>query len=250
MELKTQADKPSERAKDMNRYYLNGIATYAFENKAELLEYLDSQKRILIAISSEKLLSNDPRFKSIVDENIGYPDGIGAVMALKRKGARAEKIAGAQFWLDIVGRYCGRKTFFLMGSTDDVINSTVSKLKAEYPGINIVGYRNGYLQDDDFEALKMELRENKPDIVFVAMGSPKQEFIMTELLTIHKALYMGLGGSFDLYCGKTKPVPEWWKKVFKWEGIYRCFLDMRNIQRWKRQIPVLRILYKIAFDRL
>ena len=46
---------------------------------------------------------------------------------------------------------------------------------------------------------------------------------MTELLAIHKALYMGLGGSFDLYCGKTKPVPEWWKKVFKWEGIYKMF---------------------------
>jgi UDP-N-acetyl-D-mannosaminouronate:lipid I N-acetyl-D-mannosaminouronosyltransferase len=234
----------------MNRHYLNGVATYAFQDKEELLEYLDSQKRILIAVNTEKLLSNDPDLKSIVNENIGYPDGIGAVMALKRKGAKATKIAGAQFWLDIVGRYCGGKTFFLVGSTEDVINSTVVKLKAEYPGINIVGYRNGYLQNDDLEALKNELREKKPDIVFVAMGSPKQEFVMTELLAIHRALYMGLGGSFDLYCGKTKPVPEWWKTVFKWEGLYRCFLDIKNMQRWKRQIPVLRILYKIAFDRL
>ena len=99
----------------------------------------------------------------------------------------------------------------------------MGKLRSEYPDIMVRGYRNGYFQDGEIEAVKGEIREKKPDIVFVAMGSPRQEFLMARLMAVHPALYMGLGGSFDLYCGKTKPVPEWWKKTFKWEGIYRCF---------------------------
>lgn len=234
----------------MNRIYLNGIATYACQSRSELLSYLDDQKKILIAINTEKLLNGNPAFRDVVNENIGYPDGIGAVMALRRKGVTAVKIPGAQFWLDIVNRYCSDRTFFLVGSTDEVIGLTVEKLNSEYPGIRIQGYRNGYFQKGELEVLKKEIVEKKPDVVFVAMGSPTQEFIMKDFLESHQALYMGLGGSFDLYCGKTKPVPEWWKKTFKWEGIYRCFSDIRNISRWKRQIPALRILYRLLFNKL
>ena len=82
------------------------------------------------------------------------------------------------------------------------------------------------------------------------MGSPKQEYIMSILLNKYPALYMGLGGSFDLYCGKAKPVPEWWNKIFKWEGLYRTLNDFYNIKRWKRQPPVLKIIYKVIFNKL
>jgi UDP-N-acetyl-D-mannosaminouronate:lipid I N-acetyl-D-mannosaminouronosyltransferase len=116
----------------MNRILLNGIATHSFKNREEFLSYLDNQKKILIAVNTEKLLNCDPTFRGIVNNNIGYPDGIGAVMALRRKGVEAVKIPGAQFWLDIVGRYLVNKTFFLVGSTEDVIELTVEKLKKEY----------------------------------------------------------------------------------------------------------------------
>jgi len=234
----------------MNRTLLNGLATHAFKSRAEFLSYLDDQKKILVAVNTEKLLNNDQAFRDVVNDNIGYPDGIGAVMALRRKGINTVKIPGAQFWLDIVDRYHANKTFFLVGSTEEVIKLTVEKLKKEYPGIKIHGYRNGYFQKGEIEALKNVIIEKKPDIVFVAMGSPKQEFIMKDFLASHPALYMGLGGSFDLYCGKTKPVPDWWKNTFKWEGIYRCFSDIKNISRWKRQLPALRILYLLFANKL
>lgn len=106
------------------------------------------------------------------------------------------------------------------------------------------------MNDNEFEKIKEDIREKKPHIVFVAIGSPKQEYIMAELIKCYPALYMGLGGSFDLYSGKVRPVPEWWKKLFKWEGIYRCFYDRRNVKRWKRQMPVLRIVYKILLNKI
>ena len=234
----------------MNRTYLNGVATFSFSSKHELLEYIKDKKKILIAINAEKILSNDHKIKQIINDNIGYPDGIGAIMALKRKGITAVKIPGVQLWLDIINKYHNEKTFYLIGATKEVINLTVKRLKSEYPKIRIKNFRDGYFDGSDFKKIKGDIKEKKPQIVFVAIGSPKQEYIMAELIKSYPALYMGLGGSFDVYSGKVRPVPEWWKKLFKWEGIYRCFYDRRNLKRWKRQMSVLRVVYKILLNKI
>jgi UDP-N-acetyl-D-mannosaminouronate:lipid I N-acetyl-D-mannosaminouronosyltransferase len=234
----------------INKIYLNGKAVYPFQNKDDLLRYIQDQKKILIAINTEKILSENQKLNSLINTNIGYPDGIGAVLALKRKGIKACKIPGAYLWLDIINRFQQNKTFYLIGSTDLVIEATVQKLKQDYPHIKIKGYRNGYFGDNEMFSIVEDIKIKKPDIVYVAMGSPKQEYVMSELLEQHPALYMGLGGSFDLYAGKTKPVPQWWNKIFKWEGLYRCFDDFKNIDRWKRQAPALKIIPKIIFNKL
>ena len=76
------------------------------------------------------------------------------------------------------------------------------------------------MKTNDEEELIEDLLLKKPDIVFVAMGSPKQEYLMEKLYNNHKALYQGLGGSFDLYINKTRRAP----KIFLntgLEGFYR-----------------------------
>ena len=60
--------------------------------------------------------------------------------------------------------------------------------------------------------LKNIIEEFKPDIVYVAMGSPKQEKLMERIQKSHDAVYQGLGGSFDVYIGAVKRAPEWWVK--------------------------------------
>ena len=234
----------------MRHAYLNGKKTHAFCSKEDLIRYITEKNTILIAINSEKILNEDAKLSEIINDNIGYPDGVGAVLALRRKGIPAVKIRGAELWLDIIDAYQQEKSFYLLGGTDEVIRKTVETLKKDFPAIRIQGFRNGYFDKVQYAEIKEDIRIKKPNIVFVALGSPKQEYIMADLIQDHSALYMGLGGSFDLYCGKTKPVPEWWNKVFMWEGIYRCFLDNKNLPRWQKQIPALRILYRIAFNRL
>ena len=91
-------------------------------------------------------------------------------------------------------------TFYLIGSTEDTICATVKKLKELYPDINIVGYRNGFIKEtSEKEALLVDVKEKKPDFVFVAMGFPIQELLMYELYRIHTATYLNLGGSFDVF---------------------------------------------------
>jgi UDP-N-acetyl-D-mannosaminouronate:lipid I N-acetyl-D-mannosaminouronosyltransferase len=234
----------------MNRIFLNGSGTFPFYSQEELLKYINDKKKILIAINTEKILSKDTVLKSIINNNIGYPDGIGAVMALKRKGVNAAKIAGAKLWLDIIKKYHHRKSFYLIGSTQEVIVKTYEELITQFPAIKIKNYKNGYFNREDLAYIIQDIKNKAPDIIFVAMGSPKQEYIMHELIKNYPAQYVGLGGSFDLFCMKARPVPEWWIRIFKWEGLYRAFNDFTNIKRWKRQFFALKIIYWILFDKL
>src|SRR5690625_5994987 len=81
--------------------------------------------------------------KNIINENIGFPYGGGAVHALKKKGVKAQKIAGAEFWLNIIEEFYKEKSFYLIGAEPEVIEGTIEKLRWKFQGIRIVGYHDG-----------------------------------------------------------------------------------------------------------
>ena len=231
---------------NIDSQYINGKKIHAFPSKGQFLDFLDPKKAVLVALNAEKLNKSDSKLNRIINANIGYPDGIGAVWALKRKGLDAVKIAGAEFWLDIVARYHLTKSFYLLGASQEVIDLTFSKLKDEYPGINIVGYRNGFLKEGDKMSIMEEFNQKKPDVVFVSMGSPKQEFLMEEFLKHHPALYMGLGGSFDVYSGSKKRAPKFFIR-FGLEWFYRLLKEPTRISR---QLNLIKFFFKIIFDKI
>jgi len=228
-----------------NSTLVNGIKINSFISKDQFLDYINDKKNILVAINAEKILKEDIRLKNIINENIGYPDGVGAVMALKQKGLNATKIPGSEFWLDIINKYQNEKSFYLIGTTTEVIENTVKKLKQEYPNINILGYQNGFINESQKIALKEKLKDLKPDVVFVAQGSPRQEFLMDELIKIHPALYMGLGGSFDIYGGDKKRAPKIYLD-FHCEWLYRLLKEPTRISR---QLSLIKFLYKLIFNK-
>lgn len=225
----------------------NNVRCFAPASRKELMNYAVEQQSILVAVNAEKILHATDESRSIINRNIGYPDGIGAVWALKKKGcAHVVKIPGCELWLDIVKEYHTTKSFYLLGGTDEVIQKTVSQLKEEFPGINILCYRNGYLSDNELKDLITDVAERKPDIVFVAMGSPKQELVMEEMYRLHPAVYQGLGGSFDVYTNNVKRAPKWWiKNNLEWA--YRL---IKQPSRIKRQIHLVRFFILLQFNRL
>lgn len=224
-----------------NRIQLNGIKVHPFPSDSSLLEYVEEHKGILVAINAEKILHANEQIQDIVNRNIGYCDGIGAVMAVRQHGAvDAVKIAGCELWLKIITTlYQKEKTFYLVGSKQPVIEKTISRLKEDFPGIQITGYRNGYIQTEtEQEELIEDIKTKQPDVIFVAMGSPKQELLMEKMYQAHPAIYQGLGGSFDVYTGNVKRAPEWWIK-HNLEFAYRL---LKQPSRIKRQIHLNQIL--------
>ena len=211
------------------RISVNGIKIYPFESENDLFGFLDNEKHILVAVNSKKIKGANDEIRDIVNNNIGYVDGAGAQIALKYKGVKdAIKIPGCELWLKIVERYYRTKTFYLVGGKQEVIDAVVTKLKQDFEGINILAYRNGYLkQEGEREALINDVAEKKPDVVFVAMGSPMQEYLMQDMQKRHKAIYQGLGGSFDVYMGCVRRAPKWWAD-HNLEGVYRAFWEPKK----------------------
>lgn len=232
----------------MQRIEVNGINIYPFGSSEELITYVLQNPSILVAVNAEKILHATDETRAIINYGIGYSDGIGAVMALKHKGYKsAIKIAGCELWLDIIRQTYLEKSFYLVGGKPQVIEETVAKLKKEFPNIRILGYRDGYLKEDAEVRLLEDIQDKRPDVVFVAMGSPRQEYLMQAMQKIHpQAIYQGLGGSFDVYTGHVERAPRWWID-HKLEFAYRL---IKQPSRIKRQIHLVRFLYKLYTNKL
>lgn len=219
-----------------------------FTSRDQLLDYVMENKGILVAINAEKILHATDQTRAIINRNLGYCDGSGAVLALRKKGhPDVVKIAGCELWLNIVERYFKDHTFYLVGAKKDVIEETVRKLREEFPGIKIVGYHDGYLNDPRIrQEVIDDIVSKHPDIVFVAMGSPKQELLMEEIQRRHNALFQGLGGSFDVYTGRVERAPKWWID-HNLEFAYRL---IKQPSRIKRQIHLVRYLWWLQTHKI
>lgn len=227
---------------------LNGVNTYAPDSREALVQYAIKGKKILVAVNAEKILHATETSRNIINRNLGYPDGIGAVMALKQKGVKeVVKIPGCELWLEIINTHHIDKSFYLVGGKQEIIEETVNKIKARYPKINIVNFRNGYLKtEEEKRDLIKDITVKKPEVVFVAMGSPKQELLMEEMQLRHAALYQGLGGSFDVFTGNVDRAPKWWVRN-NLEWAYRL---VKQPSRIKRQIHLVRFLYLLKMNKL
>jgi len=227
----------------------NGVMVYPFSSFEDLLGFVKDKNKLLVAVNAEKILHATDQTRNIINRNIGYCDGIGAVMALKKHGCKdVVKIPGCELWLKIVERlYKEGKSFYLIGSKQEVIEKTVSQLKQEYPEVNIVGYRNGYLKsEEEKQKLILDIATKKPDVVFVAMGSPKQELLMEEIAQRHPAIYQGLGGSFDVYTGFVERAPKWWVD-HNLEFAYRL---VKQPSRIKRQVFLFKFLFLVKLGKI
>ena len=233
----------------MDKANLHGVDVYPFRSADEIIDFADSRKGILVAINAEKVMHATPATREIISRHIGYCDGDGPVFALRRKGYKDVcKVAGCDLWLQIIERHHADRTFYIVGASEEVNAAVVEKLCAQYPDIRILGRRNGYLSTDaEREALIADIAALRPDVVFVAMGSPKQELLMAEMYERHPdAIYQGLGGSFDVYVGVHKRAGKWWTDHHL-ESLFQVIHEPRRI---RRKIKYWRFAWWMLTDKL
>jgi UDP-N-acetyl-D-mannosaminouronate:lipid I N-acetyl-D-mannosaminouronosyltransferase len=224
---------------------VNGVNIFIFENIEGLLSFINGKKTLLIAINAGKIhkATNDTR--KLINNNIGYIDGVGALYAVRKKGySQGVIITGCDLWLEIVKKQYADKSFYLIGAKQEVIEKAAGKLRIDFPGINIKNYRNGYIStEDEEELLVKDIVEKKPDIIFVGMGTPRQELLMQKLYVQYPALYQGIGGSFDIYAGVLKRAPKWFID-HNLEGIYRVFTNI-TVNRIRRMFSDILFVVKL-----
>lgn len=232
----------------MKEISVGGINVKPFSSREELISYALGNGGILVAVNAEKTVNANGRLRSLINGNIGYCDGAGAVKCCRAKGAKgAIRIPGCELWLDIIDRHHADKTFYLVGSSREVVAGVVAKLTDKYPDIKIAGFRDGFIKTPaEREALLDDIASKRPDIVFVAMGSPRQEFLMEEMQSRHKAVYQGLGGSFDLYMGLFKRAPRC-VRAAGGEWLWRFVAQPSRLKRFS---PYMKFAWRLYTHKL
>ena len=195
-----------------------------------------NKKMFIVTANPETMMKSetDTELNKLLNDKdtILVPDGIGVVKASKTLGYDIkERITGidiANTLLDYGNEL--KKTIYLFGSKQEVIDSMKEVLKEKYPNLKLVGSSNGYVQDKDkvFE----EMSKLKPDIVLVALGIPVQEKLIYKHLSLFdKGIFVGVGGSFDVISGHKKRAPKPFIKL-NLEWLYRIICEPKRLKRF------------------
>ena len=157
-------------------------------------------------------------------------DGIGIIKAsLFQQQHLPERITGYDIFEFLLKRANqNHLKIYLLGSKENVIKKVVQKINKDYPNIKIVGYQNGYYSKE--ESIVTSIKQTHPDIVLVATGFPKQENFINRNLSATNAIWLGIGGSFDVFSGVVKRAPKFWQN-HNIEWLYRLLTDPKRIKR-------------------
>ena len=205
----------------------------------------EGKKSLIVAINPEKLMKakEDSELKALLNRaEFQIPDGIGVILASKlKKGQIRSRVTGIDM-MDRVVQEAGvrGKRIFLYGAKPGVADAAAARLQELHPNIQIAGVQHGY--EKDVQVVLDTINEAQPDILFVAMGSPKQEqWIEQHRNQLHPILFQGVGGSFDVLAGNIKRAPAAFQKVGA-EWLYRLLLEPSRI---KRQMNLPKFLVEV-----
>ena len=227
------------------------VGAYTYENLlAEADRVIASQEQaMVVAINPEKLVKaqRDPRLLQLLNEaELPIPDGIGVVLASRlRGGAIRERVTGIETMLHLCGHAAakGYPVFFL-GAKPGVAEKAAAILQSRYPGLQVAGTQHGYFEDD--QDVVERINRSGAQILFVAMGSPRQEYwIRRHMPALAPRLFQGVGGSLDVICGNIPRAPQWMQRAGL-EWLYRL---LKEPSRWRRQLALPRFLWLLMLNK-
>lgn len=160
-------------------------------------------------------------------------DGSGVVWASRQLGEPLEqRVTG----IDLVNSICEQSAkdkwkIYILGSAPGVAATAAVNIRNKFPGCNIVGTHHGYFNAKEEKQILAELEQLKPDVLFVALGAPKQEYwIADHLAELGIPVGMGIGGSMDVLSGNVKRAPKWMQKM-SLEWLYRLLIQPTRFKR-------------------
>jgi glycosyltransferase, WecB/TagA/CpsF family len=199
--------------------------------------YMDERAGVMIATANAEMImraTHDPELCAILNAAaLVVPDGAGTVWAARHLGHRMpERVAGYDLAQELLRRAPaeGRRVYFF-GSAPGVAEKAKAKAESLYPGIKIVGVRDGFFKPADNAAIIAEIKEAQPDLLLVALGVPKQEkWIHAHLAELGVPVAIGVGGTLDVMAGVMKRAPLWMQKA-KLEWLFRGMLQPKRAGR-------------------
>ncbi|MFA5528749.1 MAG: WecB/TagA/CpsF family glycosyltransferase [Peptostreptococcales bacterium] len=209
------------------------------------------QCSIIITPNSEIVMNavKDKDLMAIInDADLVIPDGIGLVYASKIMGTPLiERVTGIDFLSAALQYMDGQeKSLFLLGGKPGIAEKASQKMKEEYPGLHIAGVHHGYFKEDEEQGIIDIINDSNADLVCFALGSPKQEKMMSQYKEVLKAkVCIGVGGSLDIWAGELKRAPEF----FCNHGLEWLYRFVQQPSRYKRMAKLPLFMMHVIFKR-
>ena len=222
---------------DRNLVKIQGfdVDSFTFE---QAVDWAYSKHGQIVTINPEMISAAQKNldFAEIINSaELVVADGIGVEIGLKILGYKVKRIAGIDLGKALVEKFTASgKSVAMIGAKPGVVDSAIENLSKEYQNLNVVYSHDGYF-DNDEDIIASVISAN-PDLILVALGSPKQEFFIHNLKEkLPNSTLIGLGGSFDVWAGVVERAPKIYQKLGL-EWLYRTFKEPK---RFKRIFPTL-----------
>lgn len=165
------------------------------------------------------------------------PDGAGIVLYLKlMQRQKVQRIPGIELSEELLrslGKENTDKKVFFYGAAAGIAKKAAELWHKEVPGLNIIGTYSGYHSPAEAEELRQTLSKLQPDVIFVGLGVPRQEiWIHQNRHLCPHAIWIGVGGSFDIWSGHKTRAPRWLANN-NLEWLYRLYQEP---WRWRRML--------------
>lgn len=218
---------------------MDPVDRYEALNRVEVFLRRANRPHSVLAVNPEKNFSvrNDRTLhETIKKADLLLPDGIGIVWAARMLyGARLERVCGADFIFDIC-QLAAKKGYgvFIFGASEKTNKKAADILKSKFPGLIVAGRSNGYVRRSEMEHLLDCINKSRAKILFIALGSPKQEnwFAQYHHNLNFIRVCQCIGGTLDTISGNVKRAPEIWQKFYL-EWFYRLISQPKRLRRQK-----------------
>ncbi|MEN3534874.1 WecB/TagA/CpsF family glycosyltransferase [Microbispora sp. ZYX-F-249] len=198
---------------------------------AACVEAVDGGGRLDIGVvNAAKIVTmhRDPELRrSVLGCDLVLADGQSVVWAARLLGHRLpERVAGIDLFTELLaeGERRGYRPYFL-GATPEVLALLVERVRRDFPGLRIAGYRDGYFPAEESARVAEDIALSGADLLFLGMTSPKKEIFVRDWgeATGAKVVH-GVGGAFDVLSGRTRRAPRAWQRLgFEW--LYRLLQE-------------------------
>ncbi len=179
----------------------------------------------------------------IKQADLVIPDGSGVVFYLFLRGKRQKRTPGielAQSLLQDLAKLDLPPIICFYGGKPGIAEAAAQYWRSQLPQLKIIA-NHGFLSPDDEQNWHNLIKEKQPQVIFVALGVPRQEFWIIEHRNLApEAIFMGVGGSFDIWSGIKTRAPVFWQKLHL-EWLYRLYQEP---WRWRRMLALPRFFLK------
>lgn len=188
----------------------------------------------LMGVNADKIneVNQNERMKQIVNScGIINADGASVILASKYlKKPLPERVAGIDLMQSLVALSEEKGySVYLLGAKQEVVEKTAEVIKNKHPNLNLLGIHNGYFKENDWPNISKELKQKKPDFVFVGITSPMKEYLIEFLQEDgNNSVFMGVGGSFDVISGAIPRAPMWMQKC-NLEWLFRVIQEPKRL---------------------